>query len=696
LEILEEALELRPCRDEKDLTWLRPKRKSNALAVLEAFPRVPKSLHAKLWEIALGSAKGDRAAAQRCLVNEPGTLSRVVEALDDGRQEVRCLAAAWLSELKHRDAIPALETAFRKEKHDAAKAALLDAIEALGAPVDAFLNRPALGADAEKGLRKGIPAALGWFAFDRLPVVHWADTGEAIPREVLSWLVVQSHKLGSPEAGALLRRYAQLMHKAEREALGRFVLEAWIAEDTELPTPQELQSKAQQMAQQVLRYYKSKTLQELTEEMARGLANQPKGSAAAHKGVLAMAGACAGAAAAPLVQQYLKTWYGYRAAQCRALLQMLSWVDHPTAIQLVLGTATRFRTAGIRKEAEALGQLIAERKGWSLAELADRTIPTAGFDEKGELELDYGGRRFVARIADDWSVTLSNAEGKPIAALPEPKADESAELAAAAKQALGNAKKELKAALKLQRERLYEAMCTERAWSFADWHTYLYEHPIVGRYCRQLVWVAGLGPERLGTFRPMGDGSLTNARDEPVELPPRAVIQIAHACNTPEEEGRAWQEHLAAYELEPLFEQLGRSVYRIPAEDARRTRVEDYQGHLVEAFKLRGRATKLGYVRGQSEDGGWFYTYRKHFTTLGLEAVLEFSGNSLPEENRTVALRGLYFTSGRDASSPFGAENESPLGEVPAVLFSECWNDLRAIAAEGSGFDADWEKKVEL
>ncbi len=33
------------------------------------------------------------------------------------------------------------------------------------------------------------------------------------------------------------------------------------------------------------------------------------------------------------------------------------------------------------------------------------------------------------------------------------------------------------------------------------------------------------------------------------------------------------------------------------------------------------------------------------------------------------------------------------LGEVPAVLLTECWNDIRQIAAEGPGFDADWEKK---
>jgi hypothetical protein len=35
---------------------------------------------------------------------------------------------------------------------------------------------------------------------------------------------------------------------------------------------------------------------------------------------------------------------------------------------------------------------LAERKGWTIDELADRTIPSAGFGDDGELELSYGPR----------------------------------------------------------------------------------------------------------------------------------------------------------------------------------------------------------------------------------------------------------------------------------------------------------------
>src|SRR5699024_3202353 len=109
------------------------------------------------------------------------------------------------------------------------------------------------------------------------------------------------------------------------------------------------------------------------------------GSAVAEKGILAVAGACCGEAAVGPVREYLKQWYGYRAAQCKALIAMLSSIDHPGAIQYLLSIANRFRTKGIREEAEKYVRLLAERKGWTLDELADRTMPTAGLDDRGQL-----------------------------------------------------------------------------------------------------------------------------------------------------------------------------------------------------------------------------------------------------------------------------------------------------------------------
>ena len=50
-----------------------------------------------------------------------------------------------------------------------------------------------------------------------------------------------------------------------------------------------------------------------------------------------------------------------------------------------------------------------------------------------------------------------------------------------------------------------------------------------------------MGEEPLGTFRSLGDGTMTSVRDEPVTFPLEAPVRIGHAGNTPEDDGRATQ-----------------------------------------------------------------------------------------------------------------------------------------------------------
>ncbi len=368
---------------------------------------------------------------------------------------------------------------------------------------------------------------------------------------------------------------------------------------------------------------------------------------------------------------------------------MLSWIDDPSAIQVLLATATRFRTAGIRKLADECVREVAQRRGWTVDELADRTIPTAELDEDGHLELSYGSRTFRAKLGDDLSLALETEDGKALSSLPEPRQDDNKEAAALAKQTLSQAKKQLKVIAKQQRDRLYEAMCTQRHFRHADWATHLARHPVVGRLVQRVIWTT-LG-DNGRTFRPLGDGTLTGPDDDPVTLDSDVEIGVAHTSLVPPDMASRWLKHLADYEVEPLFNQLGRTAYALPDAAREETALRDFEGHIVEAFKLRGRATKLGYVRGETGDGGWFHEYVKQLPGLGLSVVIEFTGNGLPEENRKVGLVALHFR----RAVPQGGADDVPLGEVPAVLLAESWNDIGDIAADGPGYDPDWQKSTE-
>jgi Domain of unknown function (DUF4132) len=371
----------------------------------------------------------------------------------------------------------------------------------------------------------------------------------------------------------------------------------------------------------------------------------------------------------------------------------LAWIDQPLATQVVLSIANRFRTKGIQEEAMRLCQMLAERKGWTIDELADRTIPTVGFDEDCKIELDYGSRSFVAALADDMSIVVTNQDGKTISSLPDANQSDDPEQAKQAKAALSNARKELKSVLTMQKDRLYEALCTQRSWSFEDWSTYLRKHPIVGRYCQRLVWTAYEDDNLIGSFRPLPDGSLTNYEDDEVSLGQETSIRLGHDQTLAPDARTAWVQHFSDYNVEPLFQQFGKQFFELPEAMKDAAEINEFLGHLVKAFSLRNRLTRLGYTRGAAQDGGVFLDYKKTFLSLGIEAIIEFSGNSLPEENKTVALLKLYFARKKPDGGPFTI-GELTLGQLPRVLLAECWNDIRMAAAEGTGFADDWEKRV--
>ena len=287
--------------------------------------------------------------------------------LDAGRDETLApeLPAWWklalgpkagrLARLGSAPAIAPLLAALKKEKNEATRSAMMSSLARFGVPPEQVLDRAGLLEESARGLAEGIPEPLSWFPFQRLPPVHWADNGRLVEPQIVRWWLAQCCRRKSPEPGPLLRHYAAHLKTPGREALGQFVLETWIRQDTKpgaRPEAGSLGGPPQKAPRGAARQSRNQSLRK-----------RPKGSAIASKGVLALAGACAAAGAAPLVHRYLEEWYGQRAAQCRALLQMLAWVEHPAAAQLLRAVGSEFRTRSIQEEASRQAEYLAERKG---------------------------------------------------------------------------------------------------------------------------------------------------------------------------------------------------------------------------------------------------------------------------------------------------------------------------------------------
>jgi len=165
--------------------------------------------------------------------------------------------------------------------------------------------------------------------------------------------------------------------------------------------------------------------------------------------------------------------------------------------------------------------------------------------------------------------------------------------------------------------------------------------------------------------RPTEDGELLGADDTVLELPPDTAVTLAHGTLLPEAEVADWQEHLADYEVTPLFDQFSA---RAPKVDKGQWGIDDGAGRRVVARDLRKRAKARGYEPDSNIH--WYSTFLKDFPVAGLCSVIDFGGVDVWSEDQVVTTGPLSLVSGRRAV---------PLEQVPPALLAECYADYRAI-----------------
>ncbi|WP_176702954.1 DUF4132 domain-containing protein [Gilliamella apicola] len=673
--------------------------KVSVIKILQLFPTIPTKYVAYLFELALGESKPVRYAAQHVLKRIPNIHNQVEQALSSSKFEARIAAANWLVELGQKSSIKALNVALKKEKRETVQAAILVALEKIGEDISQHLTPKKLLADAQKGLKGKKAADFDWFDFNLIPTLTWQN-GDKVDSQIIEWWICLAVKLKDP-ANPLLTIYNQLLSIQSQRQLGEFILQSFIKQDTLNPSLEEAEGKAGLEANMRLRqyiadykrypdlypHYKNITYEQVFEEIKKETLAIYLGTAIKAKGMLALTCGIEGQVAVSLLSSFMKNHY-QRRAQIEAMLDPLANSDDPMIIQLLLSLARRYRTASIQEKARYLVERIAERLGWTTDELADRTISTAGLDDNGLLNLDYGERTFIASLDDKFKWQLKNADGEKIKALPEARKSENAELVKEAKKQFSNSKKELNQLLTMQISRFYEAMCAERQWQVEDWQKYLQPHPIVGRLIQRLVWLElDNNGQIVNSFRPTEDGSLITNQDEEILLDQNHFITVAHSALLSSDDTAKWQAHLKDYKVNRLFEQFGALL-----SDMSKFKdgiIDDRLGWLTDSFTLRDVLKKLGYERDNTEDGGYFYSYYKYFDTLNIYINIEFSGNMLPEEKIPVVLYNLYFSNKKGFK-----DSAIALDKLPKVLLAGGYANYMAVANASSGFDPNWKDKL--
>ncbi|MGJ4946782.1 DUF4132 domain-containing protein [Bradyrhizobium sp. HKCCYLS20291] len=672
----------------------------NALGVLRVFPKLPARYFNTVLTHALSSKKSFNKPARALLLEVDGIEQRLLPFLSDSKQDIRSGVAEMLGVVGAESAIGPMQEALGREKSELVRAALLSALRRLNVDISGYVSPDILIKDAATGLKGKKAKDIGWFPLDTLPALNWASGG-AVPADVPRWWIALAAKLAQPAGNALFSLWLDQLAPESAEALGRHILGSFLRYDAAHCSEDDANAHAKAHAQQRYEqyqdfakrwnneFYRSYTYEKAFADLRAEKLGIYLNNAQADRGILGLATRAEGTFAVQMVRTYMRDHYR-RTAQVKALVEYLSGHTSPAALQMLLAVARRHRTNAVQVLAQALVERLADERDWTTDELADRTIPTAGLDERAILDLEIGSRLYQAKLDAEDVLTLYNPDGKVVKSLPQVSDGPDKESAAEAKKTLANAKKELKQVHEFQAKRLYEALCVGRRWPLADWQRFLLEHPIVGRLVQRLIW---LGLDAQGdivtSFRPLEDLSLTDSSDNAVDPASFVTVQLAHRSLLTAEQSESWKQHLADYKVEPLFNQLDRPVLASAVGGS----IDDRAGFIIEAFKLRSAAQKLGYDRAQAEDGGWFTQYIKPFAGIAINAVIEFTGSPLPEENRAVALVAAKFVRARKGQrSSYGAQ--LALNEVPPVLLSEVWNDLHQIANAGSGFAVDWRNKV--
>ncbi|MBB3994971.1 hypothetical protein GGR95_002621 [Sulfitobacter undariae] len=664
-------------------TTLAAQQNSGALALIGLLPALPAHLVPQILFVAIGESRTARERARALLADVPDLDDTIATTLTDKRQAVRANAAAFLAQRGAKATLPQLIKRLKVEKSETARAAMISAVADLGGDTGPYLSQKALVAEAEKLVAKLSADKIDWLPVDQAPALHWKDGKKVEPVILDAWLRL-AVKIKSLEDGALFDLYLSQIKPEDAEKLAVWVLTSWIGYDTQRPSKSELIAEVTPTAQQYksqYTHYKDTPLDEIVAMLIRYRMQSYPNSGSASKGILALTYSATPSLMARVIAAYLKE-HGKRVAQAKTLVEVLAGAGTPEAIQVLVATSTRFKQRSVREFAETCVTRLAEERGWTADELADRSIPSGGLEEGGVMELEVGEelKTYTVRLAPDMTVRIVSPTGKEVKSLP-------AGTDAATKEAkalLSALKKTVKTVTAQQQTRLYEAMMAERIWKRDDWQSDLNAHPIMSRLTDRVVWRA-LAEDHttLTTFRPTPEGDLFDVEGDDADISAAKYIDIAHSATMPAAQRESWQTHMTDFEITPLFAQFSRPVLELTATQRGETKITDREGWLMEALKLRSATSKLGYDRGPVEDGAGFSEYSKTFRSAGLNATLHFTGSYVPEDNIPVAIMHMTFNKGHRSLK---------LGDVPPLLLSECWNDMHDIAKSGA-FDPEWQKK---
>lgn len=375
----------------------------------------------------------------------------------------------------------------------------------------------------------------------------------------------------------------------------------------------------------------------------------------------------------------IREWPG-EAAHQRAVtgLDLLAAIGSDVALMHLNGIAGKVKFKALQDRAKEKIAAVAEARGFSPAELADRLVPDLGLDEQGTLVLDFGPRRFLVGFDETLKPFVKDEQGVRLKDLPKPNKADDAALAEAATDRYKQLKKDAKAIASLQVMRLEASMIERRRWSAADFQLFFVEHPLMRHLAARVIW--GLYDAQgtlTGALRIAEDWTLADADDALLTLPDDATVGIAHVLEMPPALLSAFGQILADYEMLQPFKQLSRETYALTDAERASAKIVRFADKVVATGSVMGLVNR-GWERGQAQDAGWVGWFSKAVGD-GLEVQLELDPGTIVGDLSYEPKQRIPQIVLRKRGT-WNTEGLVPFGQLPAIIASEVLRDAELLA----------------
>ena len=295
------------------------------------------------------------------------------------------------------------------------------------------------------------------------------------------------------------------------------------------------------------------------------------------------------------------------------------------ALMMIDSIGTKFPNNQVKNAAKAAFAFAAKALEVPEDVLSDKIVPTLGFSKEGEKVLDYGGRTFTITLMPDFSLSIFDDEKqKIIKSMPAPGAKDDMVKASAAKKEFSELKKQIKATVQAQTNRLEKVLTNGRRWNAEAWSELFVENSIMHKFATGLIWGAYKGDDLLETFRYMDDGTFNTVDEDEYTLPDDVTITLVHPCELSTKTLAQWKEQLDDYEVVQPLPQLTMPVTELKDDETDKKKVIRYKNVITQSGKIAGLARKHNMVRGEIGDGGSYTCFHWVDKYLNMAVLLNF------------------------------------------------------------------------